>query len=58
MYGQRGGARPAGGAGGFRPRAAEGRETRLLISNVHYEVSKEDLTVSGLFNLEIDGPLD
>jgi hypothetical protein len=47
MYNQRGG-RPAGGAG-FRPRAAEGRETRLLISNLHYEVTKDDLTVSTLF---------
>lgn len=49
MY-QRGGSRPGNGGTGFRPRAAEGRETRLLISNLHYEVTKDDLIVGPLLN--------
>ncbi|KAH8077066.1 RNA-binding domain-containing protein [Filobasidium floriforme] len=56
MYNQRGG-RPAGGAG-FRPRAAEGRETRLLISNLHYEVTKDDLTtIFSRAGTIVDGPI-
>jgi hypothetical protein len=48
MYSNRGVPKFAGaaGPGGFRPRAAEGRETRLMVSNIHYEVSKDDLKVS------------